>query len=215
MTKKHADKMIPRLPDNPGGREKVELILACMDELLKTKCAEDISICHLSEMSGLAAQTIYRIFPSPASVCFTLANRYLGEICRVQGCAAIYENCHNWQDAVEKGLTAMRDYFRQHPQAMALMFGSGTSREIKAADRNGMRALVSEVIGFLFALRLIPEFPHMMHYSLIALELNDAVWNLSYDLHRDITDFYLAQGIRAVTAYAGLYLPVYPTVSAI
>lgn len=213
MTKTHADKMIPRLPVKRGGREKMELILACTEALLKTRSAEDISIYDIADMSGLAAQTIYRIFPSPASACYALANRYLEEITRIQGCSALYENCRSWQEAVGVALASMREYYREHPQAMRLMFGSGTSREIKAADREGIRRLAGDIIGFLLDLHLVPELPNMVTYALIAIEMNDAVWNLSYDTHHDITDFYLEEGLRAVTAYLGLYLPWYPTVA--
>ena len=212
MAKKHSDKMIPRLPVKQGGREKMERILECTEELLRKKSAEDISIYDIADLSGLAAQTIYRIFPSPASACFALANRYLDEVVRLQGSSAIYEDCRSWQDAVVLGFTSMRDYFREHPQAMGLMFGSGTSREIKAADREWVRRLSEDIIAILLDLKLIPELPNMVTYFLIAIEMNDAVWSISYDHHHDITDFYLQESIRAATAYFGLYLPRYQTV---
>ncbi|BCS98932.1 hypothetical protein DSLASN_45640 [Desulfoluna limicola] len=211
MAKKHADKMIPRLPVKQGGREKMERILECTEQLLMEKSAEDISIYDIADLSGLAAQTIYRIFPSPASACFALANRYLDEVVRFQGNSSIYEECRTWQEAVVVGFTSMRDYFRAHPQAMGLMFGSGTSREIKAADREWVRNLAEELISILIDLKLITELPNMVTYFLIAIEINDAIWSVSYDHHKDITDFYMEESIRAVTAYINLYLPSYQT----
>ena len=210
MTRASAKKILPVLPVKRGGMEKYERVLDCAEKLLSEMPAGEIRMLDIASRTKLAPQTLYRMFPTTASVCLGLVRRHQERM--EQGLeAALSRSIPTWQDAVRVHLATMREAYREKPEIMALVFGSGIFRDIRAADRKTIAGRTLPLLAYLEKEVSGLKTSGMRHHLDIAFEMNDAIWSFAFDLSRDIPDAFLEEGVRAVTAYLALYLPVYPS----
>lgn len=200
------NKRLPKVPTQQRSRERFEFILDCAEQLLAKGEREELSIYEVAEQADLPAQSVYRLFPSVMAINYALVQRYLGMIAKFAASADL-SVCNNWQEAIEKSLNLSCEFYRQHPQAMELLLGSGASRETRGADRASITQLAEIAIQQLNKMDLIGISEELIRQMEIVIDIADAIWSQSYHHHKDITPFYERESIRAAVSYLGLYLP--------
>jgi len=204
-----SNKRLPRVPTQQRSRERFEFILDCAEQLLAKGEREELSVYDVAEKAGLPAQSVYRLFPSAMAISHALVQRYLGMITE-SAAVADFSGCDSWQLAMEMSLKLSCDFYRQHPQAMELILGSGASRETSAADRASITQLAKNGVQLLNQAGLTNTSKEMIRHMEIVIDIADAIWSQSYHHHKDITPFYERESIRAAVSYLGLYLPNHP-----
>jgi len=206
----HAPKNRPKTPTQRRSRARFELILDHTERLLRDRAPEELSIYDVAASAGMAAQSVYRLFPSASAILFALAARYQARIIEA-GEQADFSGCACWQDYIEQSFGLVRDYYNAQPQALDLLLGAGSTREIRSADRQNIQLAALRQLESL-APKGAPALP--VGTLEIAIDIADAIWSRSYDLHETITPAYQQEVVRAVTAYLELYLPRYGTIAA-
>ncbi len=89
---------------------------------------------------------------------------------------------------------------------MKLIFTT-KSHEITAIDRSAIEKIADNMILKLKKIDICTQPEELLPHILIAMEINEAIWRLSYNQHNDISDFYLDESIKAEISYLELYLP--------
>jgi len=206
MTEITANKNRPKVPTQQRALERFEYILDFADKEWLERRQDDLSIYELAKMADLPAQSVYRMFPSLRAVHFALAQRYLNKVAEMHE-AADNTSFTNWQQALEQGFIASSEFYQQNPHAMELVFGSGVSREIRAADRENTTQLAQNAVQKFKDSNLVGDLK-VFQFEIV-INIVDAIWSQSYQIHNDITPQYLTESIRAAISYLELYLPRY------
>ncbi|MBV1909472.1 MAG: TetR/AcrR family transcriptional regulator [Kangiellaceae bacterium] len=199
------DKLTPKTPAQKRSRDRYDLILNTTKNMLEQNRGYDISIYDIAKNARIPGPSIYRFFPSTEAIILSIAKTYLNEI--QTALTVVAEEKHNsWQDYFHRSSDIARQFYRRHPLSMKLIFGWSLP-EVKLVDKQAVTDIATDINRSLSEAQLIPTIEGLLKHTIIAIEINDAIWKVSYERHRDITDFYFEESFQALISYLGLYLP--------
>ena len=195
-----------RQPQRRRGIVRFENLLDATERLLTAHPDSDISLSLVASAAQVPLPSIYHFFPNKDAILVALAQRYH---------TALAETAHveldpppvQWQDIIRRRQCGGAAYLNAHPAALRLFMGAGVSARVRTLDLQGnasLSALRAAEFRHCFDCTSIPGLEHRLA---IAIGIMDGIWAISWSEHRRITDAYLAESIRASTAYLRCFLP--------
>lgn len=195
-----------RPPMRKRGLERHGLLLDATADLLADRSEEDISLAQIAERAGVPLASVYHFFPNRNAAFVALAQRYHAEL-GASTRTPISPPPLTWQDYVQRRQHQGAAYLNANPAALRLFMGAAVSVEVRNTDLNGNAELAKLRTAYLKATFDMPNIPDLEQKIAASIALVDGIWALSYSQHREITDSYLAESIRAAVSYLRCYLP--------
>lgn len=206
------NRRVPIWPSQERSKVRFERILDVADELLLACLPEDLSIDKITKAAGLQAPSVYRLFPSVAAVIHGLAQRHLLAMAAYVQETELEPDL-SWQEELRQGLIVCRRYYEINPQAAKLILSSSVSREVRISDRENVSRMAENALAGSNLLEASASWPpgttheDVLRRLEIMIDIVDAVWGQSFHYHREITDWYFEESVRAAIGYLELYLP--------
>ena len=184
--------------------ERVNILLDCAAEILKTKSIEELSLAEISEKTGVALPSIYYYYPNKNELLVALANKinsyWINDI-------HDYTDRVDWQTLICIATNEGARYLNESPFAMKVLLSFSSPFDARIADQNSSRELAHE-IAELFA-RLYQNFDvdFMKPRMEIYISILDGIWQAAYNQYGHIPDHVVEEAKLAVVAYLRCYLP--------
>ena len=201
------DRNRPRRPRQRRGVERYEAILDAAHGLLADRPMSGISLYDVARLVGCAPATVYHLFPSTNALFSALADRYARSWVSMLQRDEDPGPEETWHEIVRRKFYEARAYYNANPQAMEVYLGLGTTRDIRARDRDLNRELGAMVAAAIRRHFRLPEGDYLDEKFAYAIEISDAFWSLSYARHGRITDALAEEALIAVFSYLQNFVP--------
>jgi len=198
----------PRRPQQKRGVERFEAILDVAHRLLAGRTMSDVSLYDVAREVGCAPATVYHLFPSTGALFYALAGRYAEAWMAMLAEERGNDSARSWQDIVRRKFAEARAFYDDNPQAMEVYLGLGTTREIRARDREVNRQLGAMVATGIRRQFQLPESEFLNEKFVYAIEISDAFWSMSYARHGRITPEIAEETLVAVFSYLENFVPI-------
>jgi AcrR family transcriptional regulator len=162
--------------------------------------ADTLTIQRIGKVAGVPVASVYHFFPTATAAAVALAQSYFAGF-RDGIAGVLAENPKApWRDVTARIMAETVRFYREHPYALRLMFGSDHSWRVRQSDVANNVMMARELA---LALGQFFETRDMRADDLfaIAISLSDAVWSLSFARHGAITADYAREAERAVIVY--------------
>jgi len=195
-----ANPQTPRSPERANGRKRYAQLLQAAETILVDEGADALTIQRIGKMAGVPVASVYHFFPTATAAAVAIAQTYFEGF--REGIASVLAEKPKapWREVTSRMLSETIGFYRKHPYALRLMFGSDHSWQIRQADVANNARMASEL-----ALALGHDFEtHDMRADdlfAIAIGLSDAALSLSFARHGEITALYAREAERAGIAY--------------
>jgi AcrR family transcriptional regulator len=196
-----------RRPSQARGVQKFEKILDTVDHLLATRGIESFSLYDVAEEAGVASGSVYHFFPNLEAAFVALVERYdilFAEICSRPIAGDLVSN---WEDILNTHFETSRRYINEHPAAMLLIIGPGRSWASRQADTLGDTEIARAMVASYSEHFVLPEYPRPEILLTYAIRILEALWELSFQQHGQVTEELSVETSRAAIAYLSLYWP--------
>lgn len=197
----------PRVPRHERGVQRYGELLDALERLLETNHPDDVGIYQIAKNAKAPPASTYHFFPTKEAAFVALAERYFNRFQAAMHVAVPASAFTSWLSLVAHDSRASAAYFNRHPAALTLVIGRYGGLRVREMDiqhnRNVARQYVRRIQSA-FDLPDIVDAPRKFHTM---LEIQDAIWAISYVNHRMITPEYELEAIRAAIAYVRLYYP--------
>lgn len=197
----------PRRPRQKRGVERYEAILDAAHALLAERPMAKVSLYDVARRVGCAPATVYHLFPSTNALFLALAERYARHWEEIVEREEDPRAIETWHDVLRGKFVAARAFYNANPQAMEVYLGLGTTRDIRARDRDLNRQLGAEAAATIRRQFRLPEGEYLDEKFANAIEISDAFWSLSYARHGRITDELAEEALIAVFSYLQNFVP--------
>ena len=188
------------------GEERLKTLLAAVGSLLEEEETVDIGLYQIARRAGVPPSSIYHFFPTKEAALLALAHQHLEAFVTLARTGPV-EQMSRWQDLIRSRIQAATSYYNANPSAMKLFLGSPLSADVRHQDVAGTLSLAAVREAAMEAHFVMPEIANWQEKLAISIAMADGIWTLSYTRHRCITESYVEEGIRAVTAYLRCFLP--------
>lgn len=202
-----SSRLSPRQPRQDRSRARYEALLDTVEAMLAEQLPEDIGFYQIAERAGMAAASVYHLFPTKGAVFLALAERYFEKFLNGAVFGEKPSNITTWQDYVRERHQRAVAFYNAHPPAMKLILGAQPFLEITSEDSSVNKEVSRRSFEQLSKLFHTPLIENPEQKFLISLSISDAVWRLSFMEHGYITPDYAAQASKAVIAYLRTFLP--------
>ena len=202
-----SSRLSPRQPRQDRSRARYEALLDTVEAMLVEQLPEDIGFYQIAERAGMAAASVYHLFPTKGAVFLALAGRYFEQFLNGAVFGEKPASITTWQDYVRERHERAIAFYNANPPAMKLILGAQPFLEITSADSSVNKEVSRRSFEQLSTLFHTPLIENPEQKFLISLSISDAVWRLSFMEHGRITPDYAAQASKAVIAYLRTFLP--------
>jgi AcrR family transcriptional regulator len=201
---------VARRPVQERSRQRFELILAAVEELLQTANIEDISFYDIARRAGISPASIHYLFPTMTALRIELGKRHLqistDDVIDAHRVLARMRN-PSWQDWLHEMGRRARDQAnskRHIAESWLAPMAHRDSRLAAIEQNNKIGRSLHESLREVF---VVPEIPGLEHKFALAAEIADAIWSRAYVLHGHIDDDSFEESIRIQIAYLRTVLP--------
>lgn len=175
-----------------------------MESVLAEEGADALTIQRISRAAGVPMASVYHFFPTASAAAVAIAQSYFEGFREGVSAVLTAQPSAPWRQLVLQLMSHTVTFYRRHPYAMRLLFGSDHSWRVRQADvvNNGQMARdLALALGHHFetdSIRVDDAFA-------IAIGIADSVWALSVARHGEITDTFAREAARAAIAYLEVY----------
>jgi AcrR family transcriptional regulator len=174
--------------------------LQAAETILAEDGADALTIQRIGKVAGVPVASVYHFFPTATAAAVALAQSYFAGF--REGIAGVLaENpTAPWRDTTARIMAETVRFYREHPYALRLMFGSDHSWRVRQSDVANNALMARELalaLGQCFDTRDL----RADDLFALAISLSDAVWSLSFARHAAITPAHAREAERAVIAY--------------
>jgi len=202
-----AEKITPRWPSRADSRARFEKLMEAVGGLLATFGPSEITIQMIADAAKMPSATVYHFFPSAEAALVAQARLYTEEFESLvsQGVPAAERT--SWQYAWTRGSQRGRELYTSDVARMRLLLGADVPRDVQMVDSE-FNIRLGRIIADQFERETyLAPAPGLAEAFTNAIEINDTFWRMSFQRAGTITDAYFDEGLRAVIAYLGTYLP--------
>lgn len=197
----------PREPRREKGFQRYRELLDALDELLKHNHPDDIGIYQIAEQANAPPASTYHFFPTKDAAFVALATRYLQRFMHGLRAPVAASAFDGWLDLIARDSRASADYFNAHPAALKLIIGRHGGVHVRNLD-----ILYNQQVGQKYVERIkaafhLPDIPEAASKFQTMLEIQDAIWAISFVKHGEITEDYAIEAITACQAFLRCYYP--------
>ena len=199
------DPLVPRRPERANGRKRFAVLLASAEHILIEEGIDGLTIQRISQIAKVPMASVYHFFPSATAAAVAVAQSYFEAFRTSVASIADDARVRPWRDVVASVMHKTVTFYREHPYAMRLIFGSDHSWKIREADVANNAQMATDLslsIGWHF---LPGDNQRIEDVFAIAIGLTDAVWSLSVARHGTITDDFATEAERATQAYLACF----------
>ncbi|MBS0411221.1 MAG: TetR/AcrR family transcriptional regulator [Proteobacteria bacterium] len=197
----------PRAPRRERGVQRYRELIDALETLLETHHADDVGLYQIAEQAGARPASAYHFFPTREAAFFALAERYLGGFAQGLHRPVMAEAFTSWLDLLAYDSRKSVEYFQQHPAALKLLIGRAGGQRVRELDVRHNRSVGKVYVSRIQAAFELPDIPDAASKFHTMLEIQDAIWAISFVKHGTITQEYADEAIRACRAYIRLYYP--------
>jgi AcrR family transcriptional regulator len=199
----------PRVPARERGIQRFALLLDATDALLNEKHADDVGLYQIAERANVPPASVYHFFPTKDAAFLALTRRYLEGFEKIFLEPIEAAALTNWLTLLDRDRQRSVAYFNEHPAAMKLLLGRYGGQEARQADLEFNKQGGAGLYARLKATFVMPKVEGARDKFRIVLEIQDAIWAISFAEHGHITSAYEEEASRACRAYLRLYFPEY------
>ena len=186
--------------------ERTNLIIDCMESLVKEKEINDISLSEISEITGIALPSIYYHFPNKNSILVALTER-IHENWRASIRSQVNNKVDSWQDLIRQIIVAGAKYLNNNPFVLKLILTANSPIETKSVDANQNANLAIAIMD-----RLDRDFEgvNIDLYTpkmIIAMYILDGIWQNTFFQYNYLPDEPVKEAQKAIIAYLRCYFP--------
>lgn len=195
-----------RQPQRRRGVVRFERLLDGAERLLSEQPERDVNLSLVASAAGVPLSSIYHFFPNKDAILAALARRYHAALAEMAQ-KSLTPPPEDWQEIVQRRQSAGVQFLNAHPSALRLFMGAGVSAEVRTLDLQGnasLSAIRAAEFRHWFDCTSIPDLESRLAVSLGAM---DGIWAISWSQHKRITEEFLAESVRASTAYLRCFLP--------
>lgn len=197
----------PRPPRREKGFQRYRELLDALERLLATRHPDDVGIYQIAEEANAPTASAYHFFPTKDAAFVALAQRYLEWFQRGMHDAVEASAFAGWLDLVARDSAASAQYLNAHPGALKLLTGRHGGMHVRQVEIRHNRQVGQSYIGRIKAAFALPDIPDAASKFHTMLEIQDAIWAISFVRHGEITEAYSQEAIRACRAYLRCYYP--------
>lgn len=197
----------PRAPRRERGVQRYGELLDALEVLLETNHPDDIGIYQIAEQAKAPPASTYHFFPTKEAAFVALAERHLRRFRLGMHLPVPAAALAGWLDLLAYDSRESVRYFNSHPAALKLVIGRYGGLRVREVDIEYNRSISRAYVDRLKAAFDMPDVADSATRFHTMLEIQDAVWAISYASHGTITPEYEREAIRASRAYIRLYFP--------
>lgn len=197
----------PREPQRGRGVQRYGELLDALDRLLESNHPDDIGIYQIAEEANAPPASTYHFFPTKEAAFVALAARYLKQFRQGMRTPIRASAFASWLDLLAYDSRASVKYFHQHPAALKLLIDRKGGSRVRELDIEHNRVIAKSYVHRIQAAFALPDIPDAADKFHILLEIQDAIWAVSYVNHGQITPYFENEAIRACRAFIRLYYP--------
>ncbi|WP_378941394.1 TetR/AcrR family transcriptional regulator [Mesorhizobium sp. ANAO-SY3R2] len=197
----------PRRPTRAPGRKRYETLLDSAEQLLATRPIASLTLQEVADHADCPIASIYHYFPSIAAVYVGLAERYHGQFRQIFIDPIDIKAVHGWQDICRIHSERGRQVYARNPAAVQLFLGPDIGSQMRQMDLEYNKEFGLLQYRTMQSLFVVPEKRMVVEHLAISTTISDAIWSLSYALHKRITKELAEEAMRAKLAYLSLYIP--------
>ena len=184
--------------------ERVNTLLDCAAEILKTKSIEELSLAEISEKTGVALPSIYYYYPNKNELLAALAHKinsyWINDIHE-------YAEKIDWQALINFATSEGARFLNESPFAMKVLLSYSSPFDARIADLDSTRELAHEIAELFDRLYQHFDIDFMKPKMEIYLSILDGIWQAAYNQYGHIPDHVVEEAKLAVVAYLRCYLP--------
>lgn len=197
----------PRAPRRERGVQRYRELLDALEKLLETNNPDDVGIYQIAEEAKAAPASTYHFFPTKEAAFTALAARYLQRFERSLYRAVPASAFDSWRALMAHDSRSSAHYFNQHPAALKLLIGRYGGVEVRNIDIQHNQTVGRKYLRRIRSAFDLPDIPDGESKFHTVLEIQDAIWAISYVKFGRITAEYENEAILAVAAYLRCYYP--------
>ncbi len=186
---------------------KFDQLLDATEALIVETGGHDFSLTDIAEKAGVATGSAYHFFASADAALVALMSRYDDVFVNIVTWPEKPVEGLAWQGVIERHFEESRRFMNEHPTAMDLFIGPGRTvelREIGALGDLNIAKAMAETLNRLWYVPTTPPPEQLLH---MGIQILNGLWELSIQLHGEITDEFSKETTRAVSAYLRQYWP--------
>ena len=186
--------------------ERTNLIIDCMESLVKKKEINDISLSEISEITGIALPSIYYHFPNKNSILVALTER-IHENWRASIRSQLSTEVVPWQTLITNIIKAGAEYLNLNPFVPKLILSSTSPMETKSVDASQNANLAIAIID---RMDRTYEGVHKDIYTekmIVAMYILDGIWQNAFFQYNHLPDEIVKEAQKAIIAYLRCYFP--------
>ena len=196
---------LPRRPERANGRKRYAHLVAAAEQVLIEDGLEGLTIQRIAQVAQTPMASVYHFFPSPGAAAVAVAQSYFEEFRSSVVSLADLPRDMGWRAIVTDLMRRTVAFYREHPYATRLIFGSDHSwriREIDVANNLQMARDFALSTGHHFQPRTTQRLDDVFA---TAITIADAIWALSVARHGEITAANADEAEHAVLTYLASY----------
>ncbi|MGK9156181.1 TetR/AcrR family transcriptional regulator [Acinetobacter radioresistens] len=177
-----------------------------MENLVKEKEINDISLSEISEITGIALPSIYYHFPNKNSILIALTER-IHENWRESIRSQVSKQVDSWQDLIRQIIITGAKYLNNNPFILKLILTASSPIETKSVDANQNANLAIAIMD-----RLDKHFEGVnpdlyTKKMIIAMYILDGIWQNAFFQYNHLPDETVKEAQKAIIAYLRCYFP--------
>lgn len=188
-------------PLQERSQQRVTLVLAAAENMLKKMDPEEISIPDIAKESGVPRGSIYQFFPDKYVLFTKLAELHLARVGEILAEKASKNRKSSWKKLVGLWVNAASDYYDSTPAASTLILGGPLSRNAYLAQEVTIDHIGKGVRTRLENLKEPLLLPRKPDVATLGVEIAFACMKRGYYQENRISKSIRNQAVRAVTAY--------------
>jgi AcrR family transcriptional regulator len=204
MKTKRTAKITPRWPVRSNSRQRFQVLLNAVAELLVDHDPSEITVHLIARRADAPPATVYHFFPSADAALLAQAHAYLEDFLRMSKEPA--PDGGNWRDVWRFASARARDAYTSDAARMRLLLADDVPSDVQTAGQAYV-AEIGRAVTALLAPRVQSTDARTLESACVhAIAINGMFWRTSYRQARTITDAHFEEGLRASLAYLGTYL---------
>lgn len=197
----------PRVPRRERGIQRYRELLDALESLLETNHPDDVGIYQIAEKAKAPPASTYHFFPTKEAAFVALAGRHLNRFHMGLHVPVEASAFSSWLDLLAYDSIGSAHYFNSHPAALKLLIGRYGGLRVREMDIQHNRTVSREYVDRIRSAFELPDIVDSANKFHTMIEIQDAIWAISYVNHGYITPEYEREAVRAARAYIRLYFP--------
>lgn len=188
------------------GEERIKALIAATDAVLCEQELETVSLQIIAERAGVPTSSVYHFFPNREAAFTAVARMHLDVFYEMMG-KMLDRHPETWQGYVGTRIRLTAEYMNSHRGALRLLFGRHFTEDLHQDNTRSFLAFSQERVKVMNTYFLMPDIEGLAEKLAMGSVISDAILSISFASHRQITEEYIQEAVRATIAYLRLYLP--------